>query len=237
MTLPVSWWHRRLRVPAGLVLTTPTSVIATAKDFRPCRSRRRRGPCETAWRRTSPPSAEPGLLRGPVGERQLAFAVGAGLRDLLVRLGGIVQVEADQGAHAVGMGLCRGALGDHPSLVDDDDARADALDDFQHVRAEEDRAPLCRQAANELLDDQRRAGVETGQRLVQEDDFGPVQERRHDQHLLFHPFRELAEALIDRLRQAEAIGVLRIYLHARRAEKDLWRKLHIGANARRTEVG
>ncbi len=82
------------------------------------------------------------------------------------------------------------AFRDRPPLVDDDDARAQPLDDVEQMGAEEDGAPLRRQAAQQFLEHQHRVRVEAVERLVEDDHVGRVQQRGGNQHLLSHPLRE-----------------------------------------------
>ena len=95
-----------------------------------------------------------------------------------------------------------------PPAVDDDDARADALDDLEDVRAEENRLALRRQLLEQFLHDRRRVGVEPVERLVEKQHVRPVNERGRDEHLLPHALRELGHALLPRVAQAEELEQL-----------------------------
>ena len=78
---------------------------------------------------------------------------------------------------------------DHLSLPQDDDRRADLLDHLEDVRAVEDDLPAGGERANELLQYEGGADVESGRRLVEQDDVRVVQQPGRDQDLLPHAFR------------------------------------------------
>jgi hypothetical protein len=72
------------------------------------------------------------------------------------------------------------------------------------VRRDEDRAPLAH--PGELAVEQLRPlGVEAGERLVQDQQLGPVQERPAEREPLQLPARELRRPLAPRLPQPEAL--------------------------------
>ena len=75
---------------------------------------------------------------------------------------------------------------DDLTAVDDADAVAHLLGDLQHVRREEDRAPLLCQAAEQIFDDARAARVQPRGRLVEEEHLRRVQQRGRERELLTH---------------------------------------------------
>jgi hypothetical protein len=77
-------------------------------------------------------------------------------------------------------------------LREDDDFGAELLHDFDYVGAEEDRPSGVRETADDCTQHQRRADIETGERLV-EDDGGIVQQGGRNQHLLAPAFGERGE--------------------------------------------
>ena len=94
----------------------------------------------------------------------------------LSRLGSLINVaRSSGGASATNLALC-----------DHDDAVADLLDDFQHVRDVEDGFPLCRQEFKQVLEQPRRDDIESGERFVEDEQFGIVQQGGGDQHPLAH---------------------------------------------------
>jgi hypothetical protein len=92
---------------------------------------------------------------------------------------------------------------DHDPLVQDDDPIADALDDFENVRAVENRLTARRQRPHQVPQHHGRRDVEAGFRLVEDDDRGIMQQRRRDDDLLAHALRVRRDALIGRGAQVE----------------------------------
>ena len=64
--------------------------------------------------------------------------------------------------------------------------RADALHDFEIVRAEQHHFAARREFLNQAAQHQARGHVEAGKRLVQQDEIGIMQQRGREQHLLAH---------------------------------------------------
>ena len=79
-----------------------------------------------------------------------------------------------------------GVVGDDSAAVQDDDVRAETLDGLQLMRAEEHDLATLGELLNETAEHQRRADVEAGKGLIEEDELRVVQERRDEQHLLAH---------------------------------------------------
>jgi hypothetical protein len=63
------------------------------------------------------------------------------------------------------------------------------LDGFEHMRAVDNHAALCSERAHEAPQHQCRAHVETGIRLVENENVRIVQQRGGNENLLAHPFR------------------------------------------------
>jgi hypothetical protein len=88
------------------------------------------------------------------------------------------------------------AVSDLPAIVDDDDARADALDDLEDMRAEQDGPTLGGEFLEQLLHDCGGIGVEPVERFIKKENFRTMEESRRDEHLLPHALGELVHALI-----------------------------------------
>ena len=67
--------------------------------------------------------------------------------------------------------------------------RRHAFHCFEFMRTEEDRLAARRQFLNQTPQDQARPHIEARERLVEQDQFGIVQESRRQQHLLPHALR------------------------------------------------
>ena len=78
---------------------------------------------------------------------------------------------------------------DDAAVLENDDARADLLDDFEHVRAEDHHLAFVGKRADEGLQHARGADVESGERLVQNDDARIVEDGRGNQDFLPHALR------------------------------------------------
>ncbi len=101
------------------------------------------------------------------------------------------------------------AFGDEPAVRDDADAVGHALGHFKNVRGHDDGAAGARALAQHGLDLARRAGVETGQRLVQNDHARLVHQRAGERHLLPHAFGKSFAAFVGMRRELEPIQKLR----------------------------
>ena len=84
----------------------------------------------------------------------------------------------------------RRIVGDDPPGAEDDDARAELLDGLELVRAVKDDPAIGGERPDDGAQDERRADVEAGHRLVENDQLRVVQESRREQHLLPHALRE-----------------------------------------------
>ena len=87
-------------------------------------------------------------------------------------------------------------MADDAAVLENHNARADLLHDFENVGAEDDDLAVVGDRANERLQDPRRADVESGERLVKDDDPRVVKYSGGDQHLLPHPFRVRRQRLV-----------------------------------------
>ena len=113
-----------------------------------------------------------------------------------------------------------GAFGDEPAVGDDADAVGHALGDFENMRGHDDGAAGAHPFAQHAFDLTRRAGVEPGQRFVENDQPRFVNERTGQRNFLPHalgksfaafaahaaPDRASPEALARAARQAPARG-------------------------------
>ena len=86
------------------------------------------------------------------------------------------------------------ALGDEPAVDEHDDARRHPLDLVQHVRRDEHRAALRAEPPDQLDDVAALGGVESVERLVEQQQLGLVDERLGELDPLAHALREAADA-------------------------------------------
>ena len=93
--------------------------------------------------------------------------------------------------------------GDQPAAGDHADAVGHALGDFEDMRGHDDGAAGRDALAQHVLDLPRRAGVEAGQRLVEDDQPRLVHQRAGERHLLPHALGEALAALVGVRREAE----------------------------------
>ena len=82
-----------------------------------------------------------------------------------------------------------GIVGHHLAAMQDDHARADALDGFEFMGAEEDHLAAAGEFLHQAAQDQRGGNVEAGERLVEQEQIGIVQQRPGEQDFLAHAFR------------------------------------------------
>ena len=94
--------------------------------------------------------------------------------------------------------------GQQAPLVDHGDPVGDVLELREHVRAEEDREPVCAGLAHELVEGLLEDRVQPARRLVEHHELGPVLEGLHDPDLLLVALRELPGRAVER--QVEAAG-------------------------------
>ena len=87
--------------------------------------------------------------------------------------------------HQVAQALHR-IRGHDAALVDDDHLRADLLHHLQHVRDVEYHLAPARQFVEQVFEEQRAGHVDAGERLVQDQHVGIVQQRGGDQDALLH---------------------------------------------------
>src|SRR6266852_6703943 len=101
--------------------------------------------------------------------------------------------------------LLERALGDETAAGDDADAVGHALGDFEDMRGHDDGAAGAHALAQHGLDLARRAGVEPGQRLVEDDQPGLVHQRAGERHLLPHALGERLTAFMAVRAEAEPV--------------------------------
>ena len=92
--------------------------------------------------------------------------------------------------------FCQRALGDQPAGGDDADALGHALGDFEDVGGHDDRAARRDALEQHVLHLPRGAGIEAGQRLVQDDQLRIVHERAGERHLLAHALGKAFAAFV-----------------------------------------
>src|SRR5262249_48913344 len=104
--------------------------------------------------------------------------------------------------------LAERALGQQAAGLDDADAIDQPLRHIEDVRGENDGAAGPRSVVQQVLDLARDRGVEAGQRLVEDQQLGIVQERAGERRLLFHAARKALAALVAVRPQVEALEQL-----------------------------
>ena len=87
------------------------------------------------------------------------------------------------------------ALGDERALVDDGDVGAEALYDFEHVGREEDGGAALDHPVEHVFEDAGGYGVDAFEGLVQEEDFGAVDDGGGERELLLHAVGEVGDHL------------------------------------------
>ena len=88
------------------------------------------------------------------------------------------------------------ALGDQAPAGDDADAVGHALGDFENMRGHDDGAAGGDALAQHVLNQAGGAGVEAGERLVEDDQLGIVHQRAGERHLLPHAAGKSLAALM-----------------------------------------
>ena len=97
------------------------------------------------------------------------------------------------------------AFGDELAVGDDADAVGHALGDFKNVRGHDDGAAGANALAQNAFDLARGAGVEPGQRLVENDQPRLVNERAGERHFLPHALGETLAAFLRMRREFEPV--------------------------------
>ena len=100
------------------------------------------------------------------------------------------------------------AFGDQLAVIDDADALGHAFGHFEDVGGHDDGDTLAHLVEQHLLDLPGRAGVEAGQRLVEDDQFRIVDEGAGERDLLQHALGEAAAALMRVRGEAEPFDQL-----------------------------
>ena len=154
-----------------------------------------------------------GLVVGPVGqlEQRVAVPLGddadAGQLGRPVR-GGVRDDDAQQPAGLPAAQLLDGAGRDHVAAGEDADGVAQPLDEVELVAGEDDRdalAALLEQRLGEGVDADR---VEAGERLVEDEDLGPADERGGELDALLVAEGQLLHLVAPALAQAEPVDPL-----------------------------
>ena len=89
------------------------------------------------------------------------------------------------------------------SLLDDRDAVAQSLRDFERVRGHHDGVAAPHVLAEQILENSRRLRIESNHRLVDHDHFRPVDERAGDDELLPHAVAVALDQLVGPLLEIE----------------------------------
>ncbi len=95
------------------------------------------------------------------------------------------------------------AAGDKTAFHDDPNSITDHLHVMQNVRAEKDGLPAIAQAQNQIAHLLASDRVQTGHRLIEDDQFRVVNQRLCQADTLQHPFGELAQLPGTRFRQSD----------------------------------
>ena len=95
-----------------------------------------------------------------------------------------------------GAELFERAVGDEVAVVDDGDVGAEALDDFEHVRGEEDGGAAGDHALQHGLECACGDGVHAFEGLVEEEDFGAVDDGGGERELFLHAVGEVGDELL-----------------------------------------
>ena len=104
-----------------------------------------------------------------------------------------------------GAQLFDGALGDQLAAVDDADVGAQALDDFEHVRGEEDGSAARDHALQHRLQRAGGNGVDAFEGLVEEKNFGPVDDGGGQREFFLHAVGEVGDQLLVLVGEAHEI--------------------------------
>lgn len=123
-------------------------------------------------------------------EEKLVFrAAGGAEEDFFEVHGGFALAEArrDFGERAIG---------DFLAALEDEDVRADFLEQVEQMGAEDDRRSVARALEDGVFHPADAEGIEAGERLVEEHDLRGVEQAARDRELLFHAAGELAGKLV-----------------------------------------
>ena len=101
-----------------------------------------------------------------------------------------------------------GAFGDEPAVGDDADAVGHALGDFKNMRGHDDGAAGAHAFAQNAFDLTRGAGIEPGQRFVENDQLRFVNERAGQRNFLPHALGKSFAAFLRMRRKIEPVQKL-----------------------------
>ena len=131
-------------------------------------------------------------MRAPVRVLGAGFVADDAEEDLLEREGLAAAAVCVAGLDA-GAQLFEGAVGDEVAAVDDGDVSAEALDDFQDVGGEEDRCAAGDHALEHRLESAGGDGVDPFEWLVEEENFGAVDDGSGECELFLHAVGEVGD--------------------------------------------
>ena len=89
-----------------------------------------------------------------------------------------------------------GAFAHQLAFVDDGDAVAQPLHHFEHVRGEEDGGAVAHLFEQDILHQARAHGVDAFERLIHQEQLGPVDQRRGHGDALAHAFGIFGDQLL-----------------------------------------
>ena len=133
-----------------------------------------------------------GDLPGSLSQRPGKFF---GARQQVLRAGQTIENHFERRLRILFAQAARGPVGDFSPLMKYHDPLAEALDDVEDMRAEDDRASLARERGNQSFDLEGGVGVETIEGLIEKNHARPMQQSGRDNDLLFHPLAEGGEVL------------------------------------------
>ncbi len=114
----------------------------------------------------------------------------------IIHLGQLREDAFERGlAHQVAQVL-DGIVGHHLALAEDQDGGADLLHDLEDVRAVEDDLAAVGECAQQAAEHERGGDVETGEGLVEDEDFGIVEQGGGEQNFLTHALGVGGERLV-----------------------------------------
>ena len=123
--------------------------------------------------------------------------------------------------------LARSGVGDDLALVEDDDAVADTLDNFENVGDVEDGFAFAGEQDEKVFEEARGDSVEAGKRFVEDEQGGVVHERGGEQDALLHSLGVVGDGRVlgalkrEELEQAAGFGVDELFRHSTKTADEL----------------
>ena len=124
------------------------------------------------------------------------------------RLDGDVDAKVTIGALA--LQRAHVAVEHHPSPIDQRDRLAEILDEVELMAREQHVASIRDVVEHDLRQELHGARIESGERLVEHDQVGPVDHRRRELHPLRHPSRQVADRVASAVLEPRAVRAGRV---------------------------